>query len=160
MNNQEQRLALYRKIEVGRRQLANMDDVAFRTLLQNEFGKTSRKDMTNSELARLINILASYGAVFVAKKGQKAASKPLGSPRSDFIEITDSMPCAAEKRQILAIWRRLGYSLASLDTRVKRSFGAHCFIWLQNREQISVLLSDLQRREKAFDKKHSQCQAV
>lgn len=160
MNSKEQRLAMYRKIEVGRRQLANMDEAAFRNLLQNEFGKTSRRDMTDSELAKLIRILADYGAVFVAKKGQKAAAKPLASPRGDFIEVTDSMPCAAEKRQILAIWRKLGYSLASLDTSVKRAFGAHCFIWLKDREQISILLSDLQRREKAFDKKRSPCQAV
>lgn len=63
------------------------------------------------------------------------------------------MPYAREKRQILAIWRKLGYSMTSLDTRVKRAFGTHCFVWLQNGEQISTLLSDLQRREKAFDKR-------
>ena len=63
------------------------------------------------------------------------------------------MPYAREKRQILATWRKLGYSMTSLDTRVKRAFGIHCFVWLQNGEQISTLLSDLQRREKAFEKK-------
>ena len=66
------------------------------------------------------------------------------------------MPYAREKRQILAIWRKLGYSMTSLDTRVKRAFGVHCFVWLQNGEQISTLLSDLQRREKAFEKKRAE----
>ena len=42
----------------------------------------------------------------------------------------------------------------SLDTRVKRAFGCHCFVWLKDGKQISILLSDLQRREKAFEKKH------
>ena len=73
--------------------------------------------------------------------------------RPDWIEITDAMPFAAEKRQILAIWRKLGYSMTSLDTRVKRAFGVPYFVWLRNGEQVSTLLSDLQRREKAFDKK-------
>ena len=63
-------------------------------------------------------------------------------------------PFAAEKRQILAIWRKLGYSMTSLDTRVRRAFGCPCFVWLKNEEQISTLLSDLQRREKAFDRRH------
>lgn len=43
--------------------------------------------------------------------------------------------------------------MTSLDTRVKRAFGCHCFAWLKDGEQISILLSDLQRREKAFKKK-------
>ena len=63
------------------------------------------------------------------------------------------MPYAAEKRQILAIWRKLGYSMNSLDTRVKRAFGVPVFVWVQSRDQLSTLLSDLQRREKAFDRK-------
>ena len=63
------------------------------------------------------------------------------------------MPYAAEKRQILAIWRKLGYSMTSLDTRCKRAFNVPLFVWMQNGDQISILLSDLQRRERAFDKK-------
>ena len=63
------------------------------------------------------------------------------------------MPFAAEKRQILAIWRKLGYSMTSLNTRCKRAFGVELFVWMQNGKQISTLLSALQRREKAFDKK-------
>lgn len=77
---------------------------------------------------------------------------PLSRP--DWIEITDDMPFAAEKRQILAIWRKLGYSMTSLDTRVKRAFECPYFVWLKDGKQISTLLSDLQRREKAFEKKH------
>mgnify|MGYP000169574497 FL=1 len=73
--------------------------------------------------------------------------------RPDWIEITDSMPYAAEKRQILTIWRKLGYSMSSLDTRCKREFNVPLFVWMQDGEQVCRLLSDLQRREKAFERR-------
>ena len=95
---------------------------------------------------------AVHGVTYTAPaKSRNPRVTPHGRP--DFIEITDSMPYAREKRQILAIWRRLGYSMTSLDTRCKRAFGVPVFVWMQNGEQIATLLSDLQRREKAFEKK-------
>ena len=153
MDNQKMRLGLYRKIEIARKQLPNMDEEAFRALLRSEFGVSSRKDMNIHQLSRLVQLFAAqYGVKYTAPaRSRNNRVTPHGRP--DFIEITDSMPYAAEKRQILAIWRKLGYSMTSLDTRVKRAFGIHCFVWLQNGEQISTLLSDLQRREKAFEKK-------
>lgn len=152
MNEKEMRLGLYRKIEVARKQLPAMDDVAFRQLLLNEFGVSSRKEMTVNQLSRLTHIMAGMGVKFTApEKTKKREVKP--HSREDWIEITDSMPFAAEKRQIAAIWRKLGYSLNSLDTRVKRAFGVHCFAWLKDGKSIGILLSDLQRREKSFDKK-------
>ena len=45
MDNQKMRLGLYRKIEIARKQLSNMDEEAFRGLLRSEFGVSSRKDM-------------------------------------------------------------------------------------------------------------------
>lgn len=58
---------------------------------------------------------------------------------------------AAEKRQILAIWRKLGYSMTA-NTAANGPL-AWVVRLMQNGKQISTLLSDLQRREKAFDKK-------
>ena len=147
------RFGLYRKIEIARKQLPAMDEEAFRGLLRAEFGVSSRKDMSVNQLSRLAQLFASrYGVTYTAPaKSRNSRVTPHGRP--DFIEITDSMPYAREKRQILAIWRKLGYSMTSLDTRVKRAFGCHCFVWLQNGDHISTLLSDLQRREKAFEKK-------
>lgn len=152
MTVNDKRIALYRKIEVGRKQLPAMDDVAFRQLLRNEFDVESRKDMSVGQLSRLVQILAELGARFKAP-AKSRNSRVTPNARPDFIEITDSMPFATQKRQILAIWRKLGYSMSSLDTRVKRAFGVHCFVWLQDGEKIGILLSDLQRREKSFDKK-------
>ena len=147
------RLGLYRKIEIARKQLSNMDEEAFRGLLRSEFGVSSRKDMNVNQLSRLVQFFAEqYGVKYTAPaKSRNNRMTPHGRP--DFIEITDSMPYAAEKRQILAIWRKLGYSMTSLDTRCKRAFGVPVFVWMQDGAQISTLLSDLQRREKAFEKK-------
>lgn len=153
MNEKAMRLGLYRKIEVARKQLPDMDDDAFRFLLRSEFGVESRKQMTVNELSRLAHYFAAKLGVKYTAPAKSNNSRITGHGRPDFVEITDSMPYASEKRQILAIWRKLGYSLASLDTRVKRAFGAERFVWLHNRENISILLSDLQRREKALELK-------
>ncbi len=153
------RIKLYRKIEVGRKQLAYMqDEDVFRDFLRENIGKHSRKDMTVKELERLVSLLGGAGATFTAPAKKRAAKKTdekviRGGERSDFLQLTSDMPFYKEKRQMLAIWRKLGYNLASLDTRVKRAFGVDAFVWLKEGEHIRTLLSDLQRREKAFDKK-------
>ena len=158
MDNQKMRLGLYRKIEIARKQLPHMDEEAFRALLRSEFGVESRKDMPIHQLSRLVQFFAAqYGVKYTAPQNRNRRVTPLSRP--DWIEITDTMPFAAEKRQILAIWRKLGYSMTSLDTRVKRAFGVPYFVWLRNGEQVSTLLSDLQRREKAFDKKRREGRA-
>lgn len=153
MDTNRMRLGLYRKIEVARKQLPEMDEEAFRDLQRSEFGVGSRKDMNIHQLSRLVQLFTeTYGVTYTAPaKSRNRRVTPHGRP--DWIEITDSMPFAAEKRQILAIWRKLGYSMTSLNTRCKRAFGVELFVWMQNGKQISTLLSDLQRREKAFDKK-------
>lgn len=153
MDERKERLGLYRKIEIARKQLRNMDEEAFRWLLRSEFGVSSRKDMNVYQLSSLVQLFAQrYGVVYTAPT-KSTNSRITHHGRPDWIEITDSMPYAAEKRQILAIWRKLGYSMTSLNTRVKRAFGIPFFVWIQDGDKISTLLSDLQRREKAFEKK-------
>lgn len=152
MNEKNMRLGLYRKIEIARKQLPDMDEEAFRDRLRNEYGVSSRKEMSVSQLSRLVHDFAREGVVFTAPaKAKNKEVRPHSRP--DWIEITDSMSYAPEKRQILAIWRKLGYSMNSLDTRVKRAFGVPLFVWMKDREQLSTLLSDLQRRERTFDRK-------
>ena len=73
--------------------------------------------------------------------------------RPDWIEVKDGDRHADQKRAILAIWKKLGYSMSSLETRVKRGFGVESFAWLHDEKKISALLSDLQKREVTFDKK-------
>lgn len=152
MDEKNMRLGLYRKIEIARKQLPDMDEEAFRDRLRNEYGVSSRKEMSVSQLSRLVHDFAREGVVFTAPaKAKNKEVRPHSRP--DWIEITDSMEYAPEKRQILAIWRKLGYSMNSLDTRVRRAFGVPLFVWMKDREQLSTLLSDLQRRERTFDRK-------
>lgn len=152
MDEKNMRLGLYRKIEIARKQLPDMDEEAFRERLRNEYGVSSRKDMSVSQLSRLVHDFAREGVVFTAPaKAKNKEVRPHSRP--DWVEITDSMSYAPEKRQILAIWRKLGYSMNSLDTRVRRAFGVPLFVWMKDREQLSTLLSDLQRRERTFDRK-------
>ena len=152
MDERNMRLGLYRKIEIARKQLPDMDEEAFRDRLRNEYGVSSRKEMSVSQLSRLVHDFAREGVVFTAPaKAKNKEVRPHSRP--DWVEITDSMEYAPEKRQILAIWRKLGYSMNSLDTRVKRAFGVPLFVWMKDREQLSTLLSDLQRRERTFDRK-------
>ena len=154
MDYDKQRIGMYRKIEIARKQLPSFGEADFRGLLQRKFGVTSRKSLTLNQLSRLIDTLAEMGASFTVN-GKEKKVRPRPASRPDWIEITDSMPYAREKRQILAIWRKLGYSMTSLDTRVKRAFGTPCFIWLHDYDQIKTLMLDLRRREKAFDKKQA-----
>lgn len=142
---------MYAKIAIARKQLS-MDNDTYRAKLQNEYGVQSATELNQHQLARLVQSLAALGAKYTsAGKNDRVC----GHTRPDWIEITDSMPHAQVKRQILAIWKKLGYSMSSLDTRVKRAFGVPVFVWLHDFDKLSVLLSDLQRREKAFDKKAS-----
>ena len=117
MDYDKQRLGMYRKIEIARKQLPSFGEADFRGLLQRKFGVTSRKSLTLNQLSRLIDTLAEMGASFTVN-GKEKKVRPRPASRPDWIEITDSMPYAREKRQILAIWRKLGYSMTSLDTRV------------------------------------------
>ena len=152
VDENKMRLGLYRKIEIARKQLPDMDEEAFRDRLRNDYGVSSRKEMSVSQLSRLVHDFAREGVVFTAPaKAKNKEVRPHSRP--DWIEITDSMEYAPEKRQILAIWRKLGYSMSSLDTRVRRAFGVQLFVWMKDRDQLSTLLLDLQRRERAFDRK-------
>ena len=145
----DKRVMLYRKIEVGRKQLPDMDEETFRTMLEVEFGTRSRKDLTVRQLARLVDMLTERGARFVAKPRKRP------HVRSDWYDITDGMPMAKERRKICAIWRKLGYDMTSLDERCKRAFGVMTFAWLTNPDHVCTLLNDLIRREKSREKRMS-----
>jgi hypothetical protein len=153
MNDKEKRLAMYRKIEIGRRQLPMMDDDdVFRDFLAGRFyGKRSRKDLGFPELKRLVDLLARMGAVYTNKKSNKRRERNYVRP--DWIEIPDDDPNAAVKRSICAIWRKLGYAMTSLETRIERAFGVISILGLHNEKELNALLSDLQRREKSFEKR-------
>lgn len=61
--------------------------------------------------------------------------------RPDWISVPDDALHASLKRQILAIWKKLGYSMTSLETRVQRQFGTHTFAWVHDHEKLTALLT-------------------
>ena len=157
MSTSATRRAVYAKIAIARKQLPDMDEEAYRALLEARFGTRHASELSEAQLTRLIGTFAGMGVVFVSKTGGKPRgdTKPKALSRPDWVEITDAMPFAAQKRQMCAIWTKMGYNLNALDTRVKRAYGVDRFVWIKDPEQITALLSDLQRRERAFDRKQA-----
>lgn len=153
----EDRRPLYAKVEIARKQLPEMDnDDFFYGWLTEEFGKPgdppveSKKQLSYKQLCRLVDTLGRMGAVYKSG-GKNKKNRP--HVRPDFIEIPEGAPYPEMKRQICAIWKKLGYSMTSIETRIERQFGLPTFLWLHDKEKLSALLSDLQKRERAFDKK-------
>ncbi len=150
----QNRNAVYAKIAIARKQLGLEEDL-YRELLQNKFKKTSAKDLSNKELTALLRHFAECGVQFVSKSSKKYTNNNvMPHSRPDWINITPSMPFYTQKKQILAIWKKLGYSMTNLDTRVQREFNCYSFVWLQEEKAIVALLTDLQKRECSFDKKN------
>jgi len=145
---------LYAKIAIARKQLPGMDDDNFWRgwLSDNFWGKRSLRQFDYVELVRLVDLLGRMGAQYTTK-AEKRQKRPY--VRADFIEIPDSDPNARTKRMICAIWRKLGYALTGLETRVERQTGLLSILGLHDGKTLSAILTDLQKREKAFDKKRA-----
>lgn len=146
--------AVYAKIAIAKKQLG-LDESLYRELLQNKFRKTSAKELSEKEVTALLRHFTECGVQFVSKTDKKRTNAQ-NSPHSrpDWINITPSMPFYSQKKQILAIWKKLGYSMSSLDTRVQREFNCYSFVWLKDEKSIIALLTDLQKRECTFDRKN------
>jgi phage gp16-like protein len=144
---------MYAKVEIARKQLPEMDDADFfRDWMAGKFyGKRSRKDLTFAELKRLVDLLARLGAKYTSKKGDTRRERPYVRP--DFIEIPSDDPNAATKRMICAIWRKLGYAMTGLETRVDRQTGIASILALHDPRRLSAILTDLRKREKSFEKR-------
>lgn len=149
--NTTDRRPLYAKIAIARKQLPHLDEEAYRALLKKEFGKESAKELNWYQLERLLTVLARLGAHFESRGSN---TKVTAKARPDWISVPDDAPHASLKRQILAIWKKLGYSMTSLETRVQRQFGLATFAWVHDYEKLTALLTDLQKRERAADNKH------
>ena len=147
------RRPLYAKIAIARKQLPGMDDDNFyRGWLSDKFwGKRSASDLTDKELARLVDLLGRMGARYTSKGDGKRQKRPY--VRADFIEVPEDDPNAPTKRMICAIWRKLGYAMTGLETRVERQTSVVSILALNNEKELSAILTDLQKRERAFEKK-------
>lgn len=119
----KQRRGLYAKLAIARKQLPDMDEEAYRSRLRAEFGVDSAAALSVAQLSRLVHDFAREGVVYTAPaKAKNSVVKP--QSRTDWIEVTNSMPHAHVKRQICAIWRKLGYGFRSLlFPKIRRALG-------------------------------------
>lgn len=148
-----QRRGLLAKAHHGKKQLG-LDDDTWREMLLNLYGKRSCADLAGMELVRLVDHLASRGAVFTSRtepRNKPGYQVKASGRRSDFYEIP-SGPRARVKRYIAAMWRDLGYDMVSLDTRVQREFSVDSFRWLEDEAALSRLVADLEKRLKARER--------
>lgn len=117
--------------------------------------------MTFQELTRLVDLLARMGARYTGKASNKRRERNYVRP--EFIEIPRDDPNAATKRMICAIWRKLGYAMTGLETRVERQTGILSILALHDEKELSAILTDLRKREKSFEQREkraaSECTA-
>jgi len=165
----ENRKPLYAKIAIARKQLPNMDEDAYRDLLESEFGARSAKALKYGQLVRLVDILARLGARYTTgnkarcggqvgsqaslTKHQARHARRKPHVRSDFYDIADD-EFGKTKRYIAAMWRNeLGYDMTSLDTLVSRMFGVESFAWLRDWDKLKRLAIHVQYRAAAKNEK-------
>lgn len=68
--NSPERTALYRKIEIARKQLSGMSEEDFRNMLEDRYQVRSRKNMGAAQLVNLIKHFESLGVVYTPRKGR------------------------------------------------------------------------------------------
>lgn len=141
-NNKTSRAGLIIKIHVAKRDLG-LDDAEYRAALLGATGKESCKELSVAEMAKVLN-------VFIEKfnwlpKPKAAPSKGLQN-RDDYIDIPDSDPDARQKRRILALCRRLGWSFAYLNGRIRLQFGVEHIRFKMRQEDLQTLSKDIENR--------------
>jgi len=120
------------KIHIAKKELGLADE-EYRDILYTNFRVSSAKDLGGNDVVRLLHIFKQKG--WRPRPGRKARN---------YKKIKG--PLARQKRYILALWNALGYDLAKLDARCKRQFKIDRFEWLQDEDQLCILITDLRAR--------------
>lgn len=131
------RNAMLAKIHIGKKTLGWSDE-EYRDILQLRYSKASAGKLTFTELADMCDHFRKQGVDFKPKDKAKE--------RARFYEIPAGTPYADQKRYIAALWNKLGYHMAGLDTRVKKQFRVDKFIWLNDQNHLQTLAKDLHNR--------------
>lgn len=141
--------AIKGKIALGRKQIPEYaDDDFWRDTLEDLIGVRSLSGFTDEKkLGRVVDFLASKGAVFTKPAGAGKYRAKAAQRRTDFYAIPDG-PNARQKRYICALWKELGYDMTALDTRVKRQIGVDAFRWVDDVAFLQTLGKDLANRVK------------
>lgn len=136
--------AMIAKIHIAVKALGIEDD--YRAIMAKHCnGKTSSKDLTDIEAAALLARFKAAGwqptRPRIVKDGHKGGEKKVPN---NFIQVPAG-PFAKMQRKVLALWNELGYDVEKLHARCKRQFKVDRFEWLQDYNQLHVLITDLKR---------------
>ena len=86
------RQPLYAKIAIARKQLVDMDEDAYRALLENKFGVRSASKLSFVQLSALVQLLAEMGAVYTQPGQRMSNTKVTSKARPDWIEVKAGDP--------------------------------------------------------------------
>ena len=132
------------KIHIAKKELGLTDEV-YRDMLHVHFQVSSAKDLKPQQVVVLLNKFRAKG--WRPKKSTVVKRGHAGQTRKDdnFIEIKPGAN-AKQQRYILALWNALGYDVAKLHARCKKQFGVDRFEWVDEYDDLHVLITDLQKR--------------
>lgn len=134
------------KIHIAKKELQLSDDI-YRDVLAVNFSVESAKDLTDRQAAKLLDI-------FKAKGWQEKSKKAItGKKRSSTFITIKPGPGAAQQRKVLAMWNELGYAMEKLHARCLIQFNVERFEWLQNHNDLHVLITDLTARIESMRRK-------
>lgn len=125
------------KIHIAKKDLG-LSDVEYRGLLQERYGVDSASKLNMRQLLALADHFRTLG--------WSANGDAPQTGKSEFIRIADDDPHASQKRYILALARKLGWSLRGLQTRIERQFGVARIEWLHDQAALQTLCKDLYNR--------------
>jgi len=129
------------RIHIAKKELA-LTEESYRDILRLNFQVESAKDLTEQQAMALIGLFKAKG--WTPKPAGKSQKMKTGE---QFIEIKPG-PAARQQRKVLALWHELGYDMTKLQARVKKQFGIDRFEWMEDREALHVLITDLEHRLK------------
>lgn len=143
------------KAAIARKQLG-IDEEAYRILLYNRFNVESSTKLDIEQLSDLIQLyIEKYGwepLPAKTKKPTKMQQKGKGY-QGEFVEISDHVPLAGQKKYALVLAKKLGWKLSGIDTRCKKQFGVERLVWIKRQRHMQVLIKDMQNRckKRGFD---------
>lgn len=147
--NSPERTALYRKIEIARKQLTSMDDTQFRNMLEDRYTVRSRTHMSVGQLINLVKHFESLGVVYTRKGSPAPASLKKGSTAPLLKKIEALL---AEKGKV----ERTDVPWAYAAAIVKRLNGGVALAWQQAPAQllngvIAALIADAKRKGRYYE---------
>lgn len=139
------RKQLLARVHIAKKELGICDE-DYRAILAERFDVGSAADLTVPQLSQLVEHFRALGwKASATKKPRKQDAKP-GSGSREFVRIDDADPQARQKRYILALAKKLGWSLSGLQKRIQKQFGVARIEWLHDQASLQVLTKDLYNR--------------